>query len=209
MMVTANTAVKLTGHDFDEWWALAAGMVIGAAIASPPPRYETVYVGTTSYYYANGYYYTPAPAGGYVMAAPPVGVTVQQPPTQVVNVTVNNQDYGYSNGAYYEIQEPEEEGGDPSFKTGAVKLSVPSEILRTFPRLIQRSLKEQAKLNFGYSVNQYFPASRQRCKRPPSHCRTAGSRHRCRRNKSLHRRFLMRPHQERNPPWRQPALRLS
>ena len=51
------------------------------------------------------------------MAAPPVGVTAQQPPTQVVNVTVNDQDYGYSNGAYYEIQEPEEEGGDPSFKT--------------------------------------------------------------------------------------------
>ena len=104
-------------HDNDAWVALAAGMVIGAAIASPPPRYETVYVGTTSYYYANGYYYTPAPAGGYVMAAPPVGVVVQQPPTQVVNVTVNDNDYGYSNGAYYEIQEPEEEGGDPSFKT--------------------------------------------------------------------------------------------
>ena len=76
-----------------------------------------MYVGTTSYYYANGYYYTSAPAGGYVMAAPPVGVTVQQPPTQVVNVTVNNQDYGYSNGAYYEIQEPEAEGGEPTFKT--------------------------------------------------------------------------------------------
>jgi len=104
-------------HDNDEWAALAVGLVIGAAIASPPPRYETVYVGTTSYYYANGYYYQPAPAGGYVMAAPPVGVVVQQPPAQVVNVTVNDNDYGYSNGAYYEIQEPEEEGGDPSFKT--------------------------------------------------------------------------------------------
>ena len=103
--------------DDNEWWALAAGLVIGAAIATPPPRYETVYVGTTTYYYANGYYYTPAPSGGYVVAAPPTGVTVQQPPSQVVNVTVNDQNYGYSNGAYVEIQKPEEEGAEPTFKT--------------------------------------------------------------------------------------------
>ena len=51
------------------------------------------------------------------MSPQPKGVTVQQPPTQVVNVTVNEQDYGYSNGAYYEIQKPEEEGGEPTFKT--------------------------------------------------------------------------------------------
>ena len=103
--------------DNDEWWALAAGLVIGASIASMPPRTETVYVGSTTYYYANGSYYTPVPAGGYTMAAPPVGATVAQPPSQVVNVTVNDQNYGYSKGAYYEIEEPEEEGGDPSFKT--------------------------------------------------------------------------------------------
>ena len=103
-------------HNDDAWWALAAGMVIGASMATPPPRYETVYVGTSSYYYANGYYYTSG-TSGYTMVAPPVGVTVQQPPTQVVNVTVNNEDYGYSNGAYYEIQKPEEEDGDPTFKT--------------------------------------------------------------------------------------------
>jgi hypothetical protein len=35
----------------------------------------------------------------------------------VVNVTVNDQSYGYSEGAYYQVQEPEEEGGDPTFKT--------------------------------------------------------------------------------------------
>ena len=104
-------------HGDDEWWALAAGLTIGAAIATLPPRYETVYVSNTTYYYANGSYYTTAPAGGYVMAAPPTGAVVEQPPAQVVNVTVNDQDYGYSNGAYYEVQEPEEEGGDPTFKT--------------------------------------------------------------------------------------------
>ena len=104
-------------HGDDEWWALAAGLTIGAAIATLPPRYETVYVSNTTYYYANGSYYTTAPGGGYVMAAPPTGAVVQQPPAQVVNVTVNDKDYGYSNGAYYEVQEPEEEGGDPTFKT--------------------------------------------------------------------------------------------
>ena len=51
------------------------------------------------------------------MAPPPAGVVVQQPPTQVVNVTVNDQNYGYSNGAYYEVQEPDEEGENPTFKT--------------------------------------------------------------------------------------------
>jgi hypothetical protein len=51
------------------------------------------------------------------LAAPPVRFTVHRSPTQVVNVTVNDQGYGYSSGAYYEIQKPEEEGGDPSFKT--------------------------------------------------------------------------------------------
>ena len=91
--------------------------MIGATIATLPPVYETVYVGSTTYYYANGHYYTPAPSGGYVYTAPPTGVTVQQPPDQVVNVTVNDKDYGYADGAYYEVQKPKEEGGEPSFKT--------------------------------------------------------------------------------------------
>ena len=99
------------------WWALAAGLVIGATIATLPPVYETVYVGSTTYYYANGHYYTPAPSGGYVYTAPPTGVTVQQPPDQVVNVTVNDKDYGYAEGAYYEVQKPKEEGGEPTFRT--------------------------------------------------------------------------------------------
>ena len=92
-------------------------MTIGAAIATPPPRYETVYMTGTTYYYANGYYYTAAPAGGYVVAAPLTGAFVERTPRQVVNVNVNDQNYGYSNGAYYQIQPPEEEGGEPTFKT--------------------------------------------------------------------------------------------
>ena len=48
---------------------------------------------------------------------PPTGVVVQQAPTQVTNVTVNENNYGYSNGAYYEIQPPEDEEGEPTFKT--------------------------------------------------------------------------------------------
>jgi len=104
-------------HGNAAWWGLAAGLVIGATIATLPPVYETVYVGSTTYYYANGRYYTLAPAGGYVYTAPPTGVTVQQPPDQVINVTVNDKDYGYADGAYYEVQKPEEEGGEPTFKT--------------------------------------------------------------------------------------------
>ena len=44
---------------------------------------------STTYYYANGAYYTAVPAGGYQVVAAPVGVTVVNPPAQVVNVTVN------------------------------------------------------------------------------------------------------------------------
>ena len=85
-------------------------------IASLPPRYETVVVYGTPYYYANGTYYQVAPGGNYVVVAPPQGATVQNAPAQVTNVYVNGNEYGYSNGAYYEVKPPKEEDGDPTFE---------------------------------------------------------------------------------------------
>jgi hypothetical protein len=103
-------------HHDDAAWAFFGGLALGAAVASLPPRYETVYVSSTTYYYANGAYYVAAPAGGYQVAPAPVGVTIVNPPAQVVNVTVNEQNYGYANGAYYDVIPPEEEGGEPTYE---------------------------------------------------------------------------------------------
>jgi len=102
-------------------------LVIGATIASLPPKTETVYVGTTTYYYANGTYYAPAPSGEYTVVPAPVGATVQNAPTQVTNVYINGEQLGYSNGAYYEVNEPEKEGDMPTYEviTPPVGASVP------------------------------------------------------------------------------------
>jgi hypothetical protein len=117
-------------HSNNAAWAFFGGLMLGAAIASLPPRYETVYVSTTPYYYANGVYYTTVPAGGYQVVAAPEGATVVNPPDQVVNVTVNENNYGYANGAYYDVKPPEEEGGEPTYEviappTGAMVPSLP------------------------------------------------------------------------------------
>ena len=85
-------------------------------IASLPPRYETVVVYDTTYYYADGTYYQPSSGGNYAVVAPPQGATVQNAPSQVTNVYVGGEEYGYSNGAYYDVKAPEAEGGDPTFE---------------------------------------------------------------------------------------------
>ena len=119
-------------HHNDAAWAFFGGLVLGAYIASLPPRYETVYVYSAPYpyYYANGAYYVDAASGGYEVAPAPVGATVENPPSQVVNVTVNEQNYGYANGAYYDVTPPEEEGGEPTYEViappmGALVPSLP------------------------------------------------------------------------------------
>jgi len=62
------------------WWGfggLVTGLAIGAYVASLPPRYETVVIDGTPYYYADGYYYQASP-NGYVVVEPPAG---EAPPT--------------------------------------------------------------------------------------------------------------------------------
>ncbi len=56
------------------WWGLGGfvtGLAVGAYVASLPPRYETVVIAGTPYYYCDGYYYQAGPSG-YVVVAPPV-----------------------------------------------------------------------------------------------------------------------------------------
>lgn len=110
-------------HDHDYWgddavWAFFGGLAVGAFIASLPPRYETIVVSGTPYYYANGSYYVQS-GNQYQVVAPPVGATVENAPTQITNVYVNGEEYGYSNGAYYEAKPPAEDESDPTFEVAA------------------------------------------------------------------------------------------
>ena len=52
-------------------------MLLGMAVASLPPRHETIVVAGSPYYYANGVYYASAPSG-YTVVPAPVGATVEQ-----------------------------------------------------------------------------------------------------------------------------------
>jgi len=119
------------GHDHDEGWAFAAGMLLGMAVASLPARHETIIVAGSPYYYADGVYYVQS-GSQYEVVPAPVGATVEHPPSQVTNVYVNNQDLGYSNGAYYEQEPPAKAGGDPTYKVvappvGATVQSLPKD----------------------------------------------------------------------------------
>jgi len=49
----------------------AAGLAVGAAVASLPPKHTTVIYSNVPYYYADGYYFRPSPNGGYVVVQPP------------------------------------------------------------------------------------------------------------------------------------------
>jgi hypothetical protein len=102
--------------------------VLGAAVASLPPHYETVIVAGSPYYYANGVYFAKS-GTQYVVVPAPVGATVQHPPAQVTNVYVNNQDLGYSNGTYYKQEPPAKQGGEPSYEVVAPPVGATVETL--------------------------------------------------------------------------------
>lgn len=100
--------------DNDAAWALFAGLAIGAFVASLPPRYETVTVAGSPYYYADGTYYQ-ASGDQYEVVPAPVGATVENAPSQVTNVYVNGEEYGYANGAYYDVEPPADDQSEPTF----------------------------------------------------------------------------------------------
>ena len=68
------------------WFAAAGpGYVVarpplGIVVPVLPPAYSTVYVGGAPYYYANDVYYVAQPAGGYMVAEPPMSASAPQTP---------------------------------------------------------------------------------------------------------------------------------
>ncbi len=123
------------GHDDSDAGWFAAGMLLGMAVTSLPPKHETVVVYGTPYYYVNGVYYVSS-GTQYVVAPAPVGAVVEHPPAQVTNVYVNGENLGYSNGAYYQQESPAKEGDDPSYKVvappvGATVQTLPKDAKET------------------------------------------------------------------------------
>jgi len=83
------------------WVGLTTGLVIGSAIANPPPYYDTVYVGSTSYIYSDGIYMQPS-GSEYTVVAPPVGAVVNYLPDGCSSSQVNDVVIYNCSGIYYQ-----------------------------------------------------------------------------------------------------------
>ncbi len=67
------------------WGSFATGLAIGTIVATLPPYYETVYVsGAPHYYYYDGTYYRPCPAGYIIVPAPSITTIVTAPASTTV-----------------------------------------------------------------------------------------------------------------------------
>ena len=73
----------------------------GVTIGTLPSGYVQVSVGGTGYYYYDGVYFRPTPAGPYAVVPPPVGVIVPQLPDGAEAVLVGPTTYYYAAGAFY------------------------------------------------------------------------------------------------------------
>jgi hypothetical protein len=80
---------------------LATGLVIGAAIAQPPPYYSTVYVGSTPYMYSDGVYMQPS-GSSYIIVAPPAGAVVDYLPDGCEIKQINTTTYYNCSNVYYQ-----------------------------------------------------------------------------------------------------------
>ncbi len=83
------------------WATFTAGLVIGSTVATPPPYYSTVYVGSTTYIYSDGVFLQPS-GSSYVIVKPPVGVVVTYLPEGCKTVQINNATYYNCSDIYYQ-----------------------------------------------------------------------------------------------------------
>jgi hypothetical protein len=83
-------------------------LIIGSTIATPPPYYSTIYVGSTSYIYSDGIYLQPS-GSSYTIVAPPVGAIVTYLPEGCTETRTGNTLYYNCSGVYYE----------PAFQNGS------------------------------------------------------------------------------------------
>ena len=83
------------------WATFTTGLVLGATIATPPPYYTTVYVGSTNYIYSDGVFLEPS-GSSYVVVNPPVGAVVTYLPEGCTKIQTNNIMYYNCSDIYYQ-----------------------------------------------------------------------------------------------------------
>ena len=83
------------------WATFTAGLVIGSTLATPPPYYSTVYVGSTTYIYSDGVFLVSS-GSSYVVVEPPVGVVVTYLPEGCQTTKINNVLYYNCSNIYYQ-----------------------------------------------------------------------------------------------------------
>ena len=83
------------------WAAFTTGLVIGSIIATPPPYYSTVYIGSTTYIYSDGVFLQPS-GSSYVVIKPPVGAVVTYLPEGCTTTQINNALYYDCSDIYYQ-----------------------------------------------------------------------------------------------------------
>ncbi len=83
------------------WAGFATGLVVGAAIATPPPYYNTIYVGSTTYIYSDGIFLEPSD-NSYIVVRPPVGAVVTYLPEGCSMIQINNLAYYNCSDIYYQ-----------------------------------------------------------------------------------------------------------
>ena len=92
-----------------EGWRVAAGVgaaiAVGTMLARPPTAAVTVSVGSSSYWYADGAYYTRVMSGGavvYQVVSPPVGIIIPTLPIGCSSVRVGGVAYSQCGPTYYQ-----------------------------------------------------------------------------------------------------------
>ena len=83
------------------WAGFATGLVIGSAVSSLPPYYNTVYVGSNPYIYSDGVFLQSS-GSSYIVVAPPVNAVVTYLPDGCKAVQQNNVTYYNCSGIYYQ-----------------------------------------------------------------------------------------------------------
>ncbi len=95
------------------WAGFATGLVIGAAITTPPPYYSTVYVGSTTYIYSDGIFLETS-GSSYIVVRPPIGAVVTYLPEGCSMIQINNLNYYDCSDIYYQ----------PLYRNGSVVYKV-------------------------------------------------------------------------------------
>jgi hypothetical protein len=92
-----------------EAWRVAAGVgaaiAVGTMLARPPRAAVTITAGGSSFWYADGAYYTRVMSGGavaYQVVAPPVGAVIVSLPAGCRSVRVGNVAYSQCGATYYQ-----------------------------------------------------------------------------------------------------------